>query len=105
MNITNSAWREREVKNLNVNEYYTYNKYKKKSYEMHINTFFFVFSKYKNDPEQWEKYENSLYALGMLQYPHYKDLSVFVKKNPVIDLPLENISNIMLNVIFKYLTP
>lgn len=67
--------------------------------------FFFLFfcSKYKDNPEMWKKYENSLYALGMLQYPNYKDLSVFVEDNPVINLPLDNISDIMLNVIYKYL--
>lgn len=65
---------------------------------------FFSPSEYINEPELWKKYENSLYALGMLQYPNYNDLSVFVEENPVIDLPLENISDIMLNVISKQLT-
>lgn len=34
----------------------------------------------------------------MLQYPHYKDLSSFIKKNPIVNLPIENITYFMLKV-------
>lgn len=35
----------------------------------------------------------------MLQYPYYKDLTVFAETNPdLIDLPLDNITNLMLKV-------
>lgn len=35
----------------------------------------------------------------MLQYPYYKDLTVFAGTNPdLIDLPLDNITDLMLKV-------
>lgn len=58
-----------------------------------------VFSKYDHDPELRRKYRNSLYVLDMLQYPYYNDLSLFVQNNSVVDLPLNNITDLMLKVI------
>lgn len=61
---------------------------------------FNIFSKYEHDPELREKYENALYVLGMLQYPYYKDLSVFVENNPIVDIRLSDITDLMLEVIY-----
>lgn len=59
---------------------------------------FFFFRKYENDPELREKYENSLYILGTLQYPTFKDLSIFSNYNPVINVPTDSIKHLMLKV-------
>lgn len=56
------------------------------------------FRKYENDPELREKYENSLYILGTLQYPTFKDLSIFSNYNPVINVPTDTIKDLMLKV-------
>lgn len=57
------------------------------------------FSKYENNSELKEKYKNSLYIMGMLQHPYFKDLSYFAEKNSIINLePLENITELMLKV-------
>lgn len=37
--------------------------------------------------------------MGMLQYPSYKDLSVFIKQNSMVNLPLDKITDLMLKVI------
>ncbi|VVC39027.1 Hypothetical protein CINCED_3A015755, partial [Cinara cedri] len=54
--------------------------------------------KYEHDPELRKKYENSLYVLGLLQYRHYRDLSLFVENNSMINLPLKNITDLMLTL-------
>lgn len=60
----------------------------------------FVFSKYENEPELKKKYENSLYIMAMLQYPYYKDLTIFAETNPgTTELSVDNnITDLMLKV-------
>lgn len=80
-----------------------YNLFKKFFLIFNINTHpicgIIFFSKYENDPELREKYENSLYIMGMLRHTYFKELSYFAEKNPMINLePLENITDLMLKV-------
>lgn len=40
----------------------------------------------------------------MLQYPYYKDLSKFIERNPIINLPKKNITDIMLKVLINHIS-
>lgn len=66
--------------------------------KMYKSMFIGFYREYENDPELREKYENSLYILGTLQYPTFKDLAIFSNYNPVINVPTDSIKDLMLKV-------
>lgn len=67
---------------------------------MHLRSYNFVFSAYENNTKLQKQYENSLLAMGMLQYPNFKDLSTFIKRNSVLEIPRKNLTELMLEVMY-----
>lgn len=44
------------------------------------------------------RWSNSIQIIGMIRYPHNTDLYYFLKNKSLVDIPLNDIANIMLKV-------
>lgn len=57
-----------------------------------------VFSKFSNDSDLKTRWTNSLQTIGMMQFPHNTNLHFFIQNKSTIDIPLEEISDLMKKV-------
>lgn len=59
---------------------------------------YFFFRNFTKGSDMRIKWSNALRALGMLRYPHYTDLYLFLEIREAFNIPLGDIANIMMKV-------